>query len=332
MVDQLSYQLQWETSSDIQMGPDNRVRRIPQGLGSVISGEIHRRTLDSGEMQATHQLPGAVGCISGSKSVCREQGKIVDPPSTGQHHGNCLHQQDGWHPLRPPIRSCGGDLELVHLQEHNDPCGTSPRTGECEGRLGVTSPSRLKRLDAASGCLPTVGIQGRSFLHPLVCIENQHPASPLLQLEGGPRRTSSGCLLNHLEGPQSIPVPSLCTDTQVPEQAEGGEGDSLANCTSLAKSDLVPSTSGLPGGLSHPPSPNPTLCPARTGPLAEKGHLPLAGWCVSRDPALRRVYQTESLRSSGSPGGPRLSQHTTMPGDSGLVGALKGKQIHFQLL
>ena len=115
-----------------------------------------------------------------------------------------------------------------------------------------------------------------------------------------------------MEGPQYIAVPSLCTDTQVPEQAEGGGGDSLANCTSLAK--IVSS----PDGRNHP--------------LAEKGHLPLAVWCVFGDPALYSLYQTESLRSSGSPGGPRLSQHTTRPGDSGLVSELKGKQIHFQLL
>ena len=44
----------------------------------------------------------------------------------------------GGHPLHAPIGSCSGDLELVHLQEHNSSCGTSPGVGECKGRLGIT--------------------------------------------------------------------------------------------------------------------------------------------------------------------------------------------------
>ena len=82
-----------------------------------------------------------------------------------------------------------------------------------------------------------------------------------------------------------------------------------------------------------PPIPDIVSNPdGRNHPLAEKGHLPLAAWCVSGDPARRRAFQNELQRSSGNHGDPPLNQHTTMPGDNGLVGALRGKQIHFQLL
>ena len=82
-----------------------------------------------------------------------------------------------------------------------------------------------------------------------------------------------------------------------------------------------------------PPTPDIVSSPeGRNHPLAEKGHLPLAAWCVSGDPALHKDFQSELRRSSGSPGELQLSWHTTMAIDNGLVGALKGKQIHFQLL
>ena len=121
----------------------------------------------------------------------------------------------------------------------------------------------------------------------------------------------------------------------MPEQTEGGGSDGLANCTSLTESDLVSTTSDLlddhpillpliPDIVSNPEG--------KKHPLAEKGHLPLAARCVPGDPAIHRGYQNVLPKSSGGPGEPRLSRSTPTPGDNGLVSAMKGKQIHFQLL
>ena len=72
MVDQLSCQLQWKTTSDSQLGLDDRIRCVPQGLGGIIAREVRRRTLDSQGMQTTHQLPGIVGGVSGTEIICRK--------------------------------------------------------------------------------------------------------------------------------------------------------------------------------------------------------------------------------------------------------------------
>ena len=70
----------------------------------------------------------------------------------------------------------------------------------------------------------------------------------------------------------------------------------------------------------------------RNHPLAERGHLPLAAWCVSGDHALLKDFLRGSQRLSGGLGGLQLNQRTTVHGDNGLVGVWRGKQIHFQLL
>ena len=82
-----------------------------------------------------------------------------------------------------------------------------------------------------------------------------------------------------------------------------------------------------------PPLPNIISSPeGGNHPLAKSGHLPLAAWCVSGDPALLKDFQRGLQRSSGDRGEPPPSQPMAVPGDNGLVGAWRGKSIHFQLL
>ena len=256
VVDELSCQLQWETSADRPMGPEDRVRRFTQGLGGIVPRSIHGRTLDRGGEQAPHKLPGAIGSVPGPADVLGEQGGELSPPPAGQYHSHRLYQQDGGHPLCPPVRACSGDLELVHLQEHNNSCRASSGPRECESRLGITAFNQLERLEVTSGGILPTRIQTRSLLYRFVCVEDQHPATTLLQLESGPRCTGGGRLLNQLEGTPTVPLPSLRSDSQMPQQAGEGEDNCLDDSTSLVESNLVPSTSQLPNRPSHSSAPD----------------------------------------------------------------------------
>ena len=258
VVDQSSDQLQWETSSDIQLGSDYRVGCIPQRMGSIVAGKVHRWPMDDRGTQTSYQFSGASSRIPGPEVFCPgEEGRFCSPPF-GQCDSHCIYQQDGRYSLNTPVRPGSGDLGLVHPTECHNPRRAPPRSRECEGRLGITSPVRLERLETTPRDFLSLGGQRRPLLDRPICVENEHSASPLLQLEAGPERIGSRRILHLLEEPQSIPVSPICDDSQVPSQTETGGDHSLANSPSLAQSSLVPTAALLPSG-----TPNPLTSPAR---------------------------------------------------------------------
>ena len=109
----------------------------------------------------------------------------------------------------------------------------------------------------------------------------------------------------------SMPVPTLCTDPQVPKQTEG------VTAWLIAESDLVPTASDLLDRPSYPPPPDPrhSLQPRREEP-SSGGEGSLTFSHVMR---LRRSCYTQRLseRVTEVIRRTRLSRPTPMPGDNG---------------
>ena len=206
-----------------------------RGWGGFLTGEVHRRPMDSGRTETPYQLSGTPGGIPGTEVVRWRPARDFDSPLAGQCDGNRLSQQDGRNSFDSPVRSGSGDLELVHQPEDNNPCRTPPRCGEREGGLGITPPDRFQRLDAPTrGVCPDAGHGGPILDRPFR-VEDQCTASGVLQLEAGPTCPGSGRFLHTMEGSQAIPVPPICADSPVPQQDNRGGDNSSADSPSLAE-------------------------------------------------------------------------------------------------
>ena len=95
----------------LQIRPDSGDQCIQSGMGCILSGSTNRRMTDpTGEIE-THQLPGAA-CSFPSMQEC-----------SSENLGMVLREGDG------------------------NSCRTSPRQGECQSGLGVTTCAGLQRLD-----------------------------------------------------------------------------------------------------------------------------------------------------------------------------------------
>ena len=86
---------EWQTSADTELGPNNRVRCIPQGLGSNFPGTVYEGTLSRGEEQAAYQLPGGADSIPGPEVLRSEQEGNHSSPTARQYHCDSFHQQNG---------------------------------------------------------------------------------------------------------------------------------------------------------------------------------------------------------------------------------------------
>ena len=131
-----------------------------------------------------------------------------------------------------------------------------------------------------------------------------------------------------------IHVPSFHFDTPVFREAKDGEGYSYLAIGSphLAVANMVSSVAGdllilLP--LSQDIL---TDAEGHCHPMALMGHLPLATWRLSGDPAWQEEFQIELSKLFRSHGVHQPNQHIAVLGDCGLAGVCKRVQIPFQPL
>ncbi len=63
MVDVLGTTVQWSSASDREVGPDNMLGCLQDGLGCILQWPEHWRTMDPSGVCSPHQPPGAQGCL-----------------------------------------------------------------------------------------------------------------------------------------------------------------------------------------------------------------------------------------------------------------------------
>lgn len=143
---------QQQTSAHHIVGPHHRNGCIHQGVGCRLPGDDHRGSLDCCGAMVSYQLPGALCSLPGIEDLSEGREKSEGSPEDGQCDIDCLHQQDGRHPLHCPLRSSSDHLEMVPGEENHNPCRALTRQTECTGRLGVTPCHRFQQLDAPERC------------------------------------------------------------------------------------------------------------------------------------------------------------------------------------
>ena len=245
VVDSVQPCPQWQTASDPMLGLDHRDRCISEGLGGQLPRQQCRGPLDSGGAVVSHKLPGAFCGIPGIENLPTRPTGQVSPLKNGQYHSDSLPKSDGGDPLPATLGPGSADMGVVHTQGSPGPCRTPARDPECQGRLALSPHHRLERLETEQGGIPEVRERPRPILHRCICIPDECSVAGLLQLETGPRSSSSGRPVNIMGTPQPVHVPSLCAYSTLPGEADGGEVLSNSHCSSLAQPNLVPQTPGM---------------------------------------------------------------------------------------
>ena len=281
------------TTSNFDMGPDNRVRLIPDWVGSSLQRKDHRRALDDPRKSPPHKLPGVESSISGSQVLCERCHQDLDPSPVGQHHGHIIYQQNGGHPFNNPLRASNRNMELVHREADNDSCRAPPRGGEYSSRLAISAPDRFQRLEAAPASLSGDRGQAWTFLNRPICFKDQPSTTNLLQLETRPSSHGNRWFVDYLEEAPSLHVPTVLTHPSLLGKARDGEGSGSFDCPSVAQSGVVPSATRIPDRpTSHTTSGSRyTHRPRRTLPSIGDGRSST----TSRMAYIRRSCSTQGL-------------------------------------
>ena len=178
---------------------------------------------------------------------------------------------------------------MVSGKEDSDPCRAHPRGQECQSRLGIPSCQGLQRLEAGSPGVPTAECEAGTILNRPLCFQDEHAAPALLQLETGSRGVVHGCIHNPMGRAVSIHVHPIHPDTQMPGQAEDGEGIRSDDRTSLAQPDLFSPTSGTAPGL-------PILLPLIESTSPDGFNHPLATFHWPRGPSQEILHFCRAFR------------------------------------
>ena len=119
------------------MGPHDRVRRLQNGVGSVLSGCTDRGAVVCSREESHDQLPRATRCFLSPANVRIKVDKSCNIASVGQCHSNRLYQQNGWISLRHSLPPGSRDMELVPGEEPHHPCRAPTGEGEYTCSLGT---------------------------------------------------------------------------------------------------------------------------------------------------------------------------------------------------
>ena len=87
-----------------------------------------------------------------------------------------------------------------------------------------------------------------------VCQLPELPTVPVYQLEAGPGGDEHRCLSEQLDKPERVRFPSFCTNRQMPSEDKGGAEHRSADCSHMAKPDMVPGIIGNADRSSNPSS------------------------------------------------------------------------------
>ena len=149
MVVRTGSSMEWLLSTSPRKTTQNTDRCIKDRVGRSLSREKNGRPLVPGGGQESHQLSRATSNISSHPNFCQPPIQHNNPDTDRQHICNDIHQQEGWHTVRPPDSS--GKRMLVLLHEEEDQPGSRTSTGTLEhnsrrrvsndeGQMGLEAP------------------------------------------------------------------------------------------------------------------------------------------------------------------------------------------------
>ena len=119
--------------------------------GSLLQHQdLHGGPWSKREFHSSHKLVGAEGCFPCCSVFCKTAAQLPHSDILGQPGGSGLYKQDGRNTLPEALRSCSGNVGVVHREEVDSPCGTPAREVQCYSRFRVETPQRFQRLATQS--------------------------------------------------------------------------------------------------------------------------------------------------------------------------------------
>ena len=336
LVDSQGSPAQWQANQDPQSRPDHRIRRIKEGLGSLLPEPTDRGTLGRNRNDTAYQYPGTESSFPGCKDVCISRDPQPHPVADRQPHSNCLHQSNGGHTLQDLVQPGLRDVAMVFGEEPNGTYRAHSRVKQCESGPRIPGIPGLQRLEIISCDIQEDHPQMGSSIGRPLCSETLSPAATLLQLPPGSRGNGSRCLRADLVGAQPICFSTICDGGEMSAEDETRQGGSCrGGRTSMERASLVPTTARHAGGQSSPASDvqldsnEPMGGPSPPG-LA--GKAPLSRVASFRD-SLQVQGVSEQACSSYVPLGEKGQRKPTpQPGGGGQAGVMRGVRIPYQPL
>ena len=204
MVGLVSDDFQQEGHSPPTDRYDNRIRCLHQGMGSILSGEISRRTVEMGGVEVSHQHPaGAESCLPRPTDISPQSEEHTGASPNRQQNGDSLYQSQGRNSFQTPLGSSDRDMAMVHGQRYQvyssdgrAHCGEREHTSG-QGIQDIPGP---RRLETTKELFPLPSPDMGSSRGRPVCRSPQPSTPHLLQLSSGPGSLSSRRICPELIG------------------------------------------------------------------------------------------------------------------------------------
>ena len=273
-------------------GVDNRIRCIPQRMGSSVNGNNNGCPVVPGGKGTSHQLPRNYGSNASNQDV----GRHLSPNSDRQHHSSGIYKPPG----RDSVPSSSGHyqipMDVVSGKKYCTESSIPSRSGKYASRQGIKGDERSIRLDAEPSYIRGhTGYNGPSQNRP-ICVTSDSTTTPVLQLAPRPSGTSNRCPTTRLEWTAGICQSPRESDGQNPGQsAEGHSRIDATDSSSVAITTLVSNTTGSPNRLSktnHTPG-KPAAGDCRVS-------TPRTDPPASREAYLKQRFEAESLSEGAS--------------------------------
>lgn len=309
---------------------DNRNRCFHNGMGSMLRKFPDQRPLVSVRKAITHKL-----FRTSSRRVCPEviskkQVQHLCKANDGQYNGNKFYKQNGWANITGPVKPSLRPLAVVSRTVFNS--RSTPLAGATKhcSRFRIPGASRFQRLETGPVHLSRDQQQMGPLHHRSFCKQTDNTTTQICELETRSRSRGSGCFYSGLEPAQGIRIPSICPDRAVSKTSSAAVSLSVDNCdSSVGNQPWYPL-------LLEMTIANPILLPSFPGLLRREdefhplAHLQLAAWLVSGVDTKVQQFHCQLKHCSWLHGEPGQKKLILQPGESGLVGVVNNKSIHFQ--
>ena len=141
-------QVEWEINPQNRDRSNYRLRRILEGLWSLLPPPDHRGGMVRRGSENAHQLLGAASYHSGSQIICQRQNQNFYPPKNRQYYSGGIHKSSGRYNLPRASEANKELVDVVPGKEYPHHSTTPPRVTEHDYRCGVLNYDRQDRLEA----------------------------------------------------------------------------------------------------------------------------------------------------------------------------------------
>ena len=237
-------------------------------LGCSLAAENSQGSVDGGRWQGPYQCVRVESSTSSSEPVSAIHKEPTCVGSHRQHYSGVLYQP----PRRGSICSTvtGGTqtVALGGISAQESTCNLSARSGECGGRLSVTTQAPVGRMEITpTGSAANLG-KVRSSISGPFCDRGQHSMSPVVFMDAG--RLGTG-----LATGVAVRVPTSSVDMANTSTGEAGGPQIVAGSTPMDGTAVVSPVAGVDSGttMAAPSQEGPTVTDGRSDMASQSGSV-----------------------------------------------------------